>query len=351
MSEEHNNPLHVIQKGKQSLQYERDVFIKSSASIVGTKEGDGPLGDLFDMVGQDNMFGCPNWEEAESSLQQDAVYTALGKAKLKPSDIRYIFAGDLLGQSIASSYGILNYEIPFFGLYGACSTCGESLSLGSMLVCGGFADKVVCVTSSHFASAEKEFRFPLEYGNQRPLSATWTVTGSGAFVLTDKREKNEKVRARITGITTGIIQDYGLKDSMNMGACMAPAACNVIYQNFMDFNRSPEDYDKIITGDLGTVGQSALLELLRDQGYDISKKHMDCGIEIYDADKQDTHAGGSGCGCAATVLSAYVLKQIEESVWKRVLFIPTGALLSKTSFNEGQNIPGIAHGVVIEHVS
>ena len=351
MSDEHKNPLHVIQKGKQSLQYERDVFIKASASIVGTKEGDGPLGSLFDMVGQNNMFGRPNWEEAESSLQQDAVYTALGKAKLKPSDMRYIFAGDLLGQSIASSYGILNYEIPFFGLYGACSTCGESLSLGSMLVCGGFADKVVCVTSSHFASAEKEFRFPLEYGNQRPLSATWTVTGSGAFVLTDQREKNEKVRARITGITTGIIQDYGLKDSMNMGACMAPAACNVIYQNFMDFNRSPEDYDRIITGDLGTIGQTALLELLRDQGFDIAKKHMDCGIEIYDAKKQDTHAGGSGCGCAATVLSAYVLKQIEEGVWNRVLFVPTGALLSKTSFNEGQNIPGIAHGVVIEHVS
>lgn len=351
MNEEHEYPLGVIQKGKQSLQYEQNVFIKASASIVGTKEGAGPLGDLFDMVGQDNMFGCPNWEAAESSLQQDAVYTALGKAGLKPSDIRYIFAGDLLGQSIASSYGILNYEIPFFGLYGACSTCGEALSLGSMAVCGGFADKVVCVTSSHFASAEKEFRFPLEYGNQRPLSATWTVTGSGAFVLTDKREKNEKVRARITGITTGVIQDYGLKDSMNMGACMAPAACNVIYQNFMDFNRSPEDYDKIITGDLGTVGQTALLELLCDHGFDISKKHMDCGIEIYDADTQDTHAGGSGCGCAATVLSAYVLKQIEEGVWKRVLFIPTGALLSKTSFNEGQNIPGIAHGVVIEHIT
>lgn len=351
MSEEHKNQLHVTQMGKQSLQYERDVFIKASASIVGTKEGEGPLGNLFDMVGEDDMFGCPNWEKAESSLQQDAVYTALGKAKLKPSDMRYIFAGDLLGQSIASSYGLLNYEIPFFGLYGACSTCGESLSLGSMAICGGFADKVVCVTSSHFASAEKEFRFPLEYGNQRPLSASWTVTGSGAFVLTNSREKNEPVRARITGITTGIIQDYGLKDSMNMGACMAPAACNVIYQNFMDFNRSPEDYDRIITGDLGTIGQTALLELLRDQGFDIAKKHMDCGIEIYDAATQDTHAGGSGCGCAATVLSAFVLKQIEEGIWKRVLFIPTGALLSKTSFNEGQNIPGIAHGIVIEHVS
>lgn len=344
------NSLCTIQKGKQSLEYKRDVFIKESASIVGTKEGQGPLGDLFDMVGTDDMFGCPSWEEAESSLQQDAIYTALGKAKLKPSDMRYIFAGDLLGQSIASSFGILNYEIPYFGLYGACSTCGESLSLGSMAICGGFAENVICVTSSHFASAEKEFRFPLEYGNQRPLSASWTVTGSGAFVLTGNRTEGEHVRARITGITTGIIQDYGLKDSMNMGACMAPAASNVIYQNFMDFNRSPQDYDKIITGDLGTIGQTALLELLRDQGFDISQNHMDCGIEIYDAASQDTHAGGSGCGCAATVLSAYILKQIEDGIWKRVLFIPTGALLSKTSFNEGQNIPGIAHGIVLESV-
>ena len=339
----------ALQKGMQSLEFERNIFIKDSASIVGTKEGQGPLGSLFDMVGNDDMFGCQTWEEAESSLQKDAVYMALGKAKLKPSDMRYIFAGDLLGQSIATSYGILNYEIPFFGLYGACSTCGESLSLGSMAVCGGFADKVICVTSSHFASAEKEFRFPLEYGNQRPLSASWTVTGSGAFVLTGSRTENEKVRARITGITTGIIQDYGLKDSMNMGACMAPAACNVIYQNFMDFGRAPEDYDKIITGDLGSVGQTALLELLRDKGFDISKQHMDCGIEIFDAEKQDTHAGGSGCGCAATVLSAFILKQVEEGVWKRVLFVPTGALLSKTSFNEGQTVPGIAHGVILEH--
>ncbi len=339
------------QRGKQSVEFHRNIYIKESASIVGTKEGEGPLGDLFDMIGADDMFGCANWDEAESSLQQDAIYTALGKAKLRASDIRYIFAGDLLGQSIATSYGIINYEIPFFGLYGACSTCGEALSLGSMSICGGFADKVLCVTSSHFASAEKEFRFPLEYGNQRPLSSTWTVTGSGAFVLTNGASNNERVRARITGITTGIIQDYGLKDSMNMGACMAPAACNVIYQHLMDFNRAPDYYDKIITGDLGTVGQAALLELLRDQGFDISKNHMDCGIEIYDAQKQDTHAGGSGCGCAATVLSAYILKQLEEGVWKRVLFVPTGALLSKTSFNEGQNIPGIAHGIVIESVA
>lgn len=333
-------------KGKASIEFASPVYITESASIVGTKEGQGPLGELFDMVGEEDYFGCNTWEEAESSLQKDAVYLALGKAKMQPQDMEYLFAGDLLGQSIATSFGIMNYEIPLFGIYGACSTCGEGLSLGSMAIDGGFAKHVVCVTSSHFASAEKEFRFPLEYGNQRPLSASWTVTGSGAYVLS--KEKGNKARAKITGITTGKIMDYGLKDSMNMGACMAPAACDTIYQNFMDFNRQPQDYDKIITGDLGSVGQTALLDLLREKGFDIAAQHMDCGMEIFDADVQDTHAGGSGCGCAATVLSAYILKQIEEGNWKRVLFVPTGALLSKTSFNEGQTVPGIAHGIIIE---
>lgn len=337
-----------MQKGKQSIEYDSPVYIVDSASIVGTKEGQGPLGELFDMVGQDDLFGCDSWEDAESSLQKDAVYMALKKAEMQPEQMRYIFAGDLLGQSIASSFGLMNYQIPMFGLYGACSTCGEALSLGSMAVGAGFADRVICVTSSHFASAEKEFRFPLEYGSQRPLSASWTVTGSGAFVLSNRKEK--KVRAGITGITTGKIVDFGLKDSMNMGCCMAPAACDTIYQNLKDFNRKPEDYDRIITGDLGSVGQTALLDLLRKKGYDISKQHMDCGIEIYDAQSQDTHAGGSGCGCSAVTLSAYILKKIEEGIWKRVLFIPTGALLSKVSFNEGQTVPGIAQAVVIEQV-
>lgn len=331
--------------GKQSIAFEMPVYIRESASIVGTKEGQGPLGSLFDMVGEEDMFGCQTWEEAESSLQKDAVYMALGKAGLKPQDIRYLFAGDLLGQSIASSFGLMNYEIPLFGIYGACSTCGEGLSLGSMTVAGGMADYVMCVTSSHFASAEKEFRFPLEYGNQRPLSATWTVTGSGAFII---GADSKKAVARITGITTGKIVDFGVRDSMNMGACMAPAAADLIYQNLMDFNRQPQDYDRIVTGDLGYVGQRALLDLLREKGFDIEKQHMDCGIEIYDQNAQDTHAGGSGCGCAAVTLSAYLLPKLKEGIFKRILFIPTGALLSKTSFNEGQTIPGIAHGVVLE---
>lgn len=332
--------------GKQSLSFDKPVYITNSASIVGTKEGEGPLGNLFDMVGEDDLFGCNTWEEAESSLQKDALYLAIGKAKLQAEDIRYLFAGDLLGQSIASSFGLMNYRIPLFGLFGACSTCGESIGLGAMAVNAGYADYAACVTSSHFASAEKEFRFPLDYGSQRPLSASWTVTGSGAFILGADMEKG--ARAQITGMTTGTIVDYGIKDSMNMGCCMAPAAADTICQHFIDFDRQPEDYDKIITGDLGQVGQTALIDLLRDKGYDISTVHTDCGIEIYDAEEQDTHAGGSGCGCAAVVLSSYVLRQLEQKVWKRVLFVPTGALMSKTSFNEGKSVPGIAHGIVLE---
>ena len=351
--------------GKASMKPENPIYILNSASIVGTKEGQGPLKDLFDMVGDDDMFGCNTWEEAESSLQKDAVYLAMGKTGVRPEDIDYIFAGDLLGQSIATSFGISTYEIPLLGVYGACSTCGESMLLGSMCIAGGFADRVVCVTSSHFASAEKEFRFPLEYGNQRPLSASWTVTGSGAFVLgseemTQNREaeqtknsggkQNEGVRAKITAMTVGKITDFGLKDAMNMGACMAPAAASTLEQHFIDFDSQPSDYDKIITGDLGSVGQKVLIDLLRDKDIDISEMHMDCGIEIFDAETQDTHAGGSGCGCCAVTLSAYILKQIEEGIWKKVLFVPTGALLSKTSFNEGQSVPGIAHALVLEHV-
>lgn len=335
-------------RGKQSVAYEQPVYVNASACVAGKKEGEGPLAEMIDMIGEDDLFGCNTWEEAESSLQKDAVYLALGKAGLDAKEIQYLFAGDLLGQSIATSFGVMPYEIPLFGLYGACSTCGESLSLGSMMIDGGFAGNVVCVTSSHFASAEKEFRNPLEYGSQRPLSATWTVTGSGAFVL--GRERGEKVRAAITGITTGKIVDYGLKDSLNMGCCMAPAACDVIYQNMLDFGRQPSDYDKIITGDLGAIGQRALIDLLAEKGYDISGNHIDCGMQIYDSAAQDTHAGGSGCGCAAVTLSAYVLRQLEQKKWKRVLFVPTGALMSKTSFNEGKTVPGIAHGVVLESV-
>jgi stage V sporulation protein AD len=260
--------------------------------------------------------------------------------------MKYIFAGDLLGQSIATSFGLMSYDIPLLGLYGACSTCGESLSIGAMAVSGGFAENVICVTSSHFASAEKEFRFPLSYGNQRPLSATWTVTGSGAFLLSS--EKREGTNVCIKGITTGKIVDFGIKDSMNMGACMAPAAADTIIQHMKDFHAKPQDYDKIITGDLGEVGKTVLQDLLLQKDIDITNQYMDCGIEIYNDATQDTHSGGSGCGCSATVLSALILRQLERGIWNKVLFIPTGALLSKTSFNEGKSVPGIAHAIVLE---
>lgn len=334
--------------GRQSVKFPVPVFLKSSASVVGKKEGEGPLGGLFDVVGEDGLFGGATWEEAESALQREALRLAIQKAGLNAGQIRYLFAGDLLGQGIATSFGLEGYETPLFGLYGACSTCGLALSLGAMTVCGGFADYVGCVTSSHFASAEKEFRFPLGYGNQRPLSATWTVTGSGAFILSASR--GEGAQAILTGLTPGRIVDYGVRDSLNMGACMAPAAADTIACSLRDFGRGPEDYDKIITGDLGAVGSRALRDLLLEQGIDLAGRHMDCGVEIYDAKRQDTHAGGSGCGCSAAVLSACVLPRIEEGSWKRVLFVPTGALLSRTSYNEGQNVPGIAHGVVLEHI-
>ena len=335
-----------MQIGKQSLQFDEAPYIIASASIVGKKESEGPLGNYLDVVGEDDKFGQDTWEEAESTLQKEAFQMAVGKAGLKKEDIRYLFSGDLLGQNIATSFGLMDYQVPLFGLYGACSTCGEALSLGAMCVAAGYADYVVSMTSSHFASAEKQFRFPLEYANQRPKSATWTVTGSGAYVLGKRRSKS-----RITGITTGKIVDYGIKDSMNMGAAMAPAASDVICSHFKDFDRQPDYYDKIITGDLGTIGQEILIDLAKQQGYDLSGIHTDCGIEIYDGKRQGTGAGGSGCGCSAATLSAYFLKQVEEARLHKILFVPTGALLSTVSFNEGMTVPGIAHAVVIEHAS
>ena len=331
--------------GSQSIQFDKSVYILGAGSIVGKKEGDGPLGKYFDKIGQeDGLFGCRSWEEAESTLQKEALSIAVSKTGIAQDDLRLIYAGDLLAQTIASSFGIMGFHRPVYGLYGACATMGEALSLASMAVAGEFGEYVGAVTSSHFGSAEKEFRFPLGYGNQRPLSATWTVTGSGACILGTRRS-----HVRITGITTGKIVDFGLKDSLNMGACMAPAACSTIEANLKDFGRVPEDYDKIITGDLGEVGQRILFDLMEKQGISIEGRHMDCGIEIFDKETQDTHAGGSGCGCSAAAFASYILPKIEKGEWKRILFIPTGALLSKVSYNEGKSVPGIAQAVVAEH--
>ena len=342
------NERAIFEMGKQSIKLPMPVYIRASASVVGKKEKEGPLGHLFDIASEDDQFGQKNWEDSESELQKQAVKKALEKAGMTTEQIRYLFAGDLLGQGIATAFGLKDLGIPLFGLYGACSTCGEALSLGAMAIGGGFAGNVVCVTSSHFASAEKEFRFPLEYGGQRPPSSTWTVTGSGAFVLS--AHPGPAPRAVITGITTGTIEDYGIHDSMNMGCAMAPAAMKVIEMNLKDFDRTPADYDQIITGDLGSVGKEALIDLLKEKGINIEAVHMDCGIEMYDLQKQSVGAGGSGCGCSASILSAVLLDKLERGEWKRILFLPTGALLSKTSYNEGKTVMGIAHGVVIEAI-
>lgn len=337
-------------RGRASIAYAHPPRIAGAASIVGSKEGEGPLGHLFDCVEEDHKFGKDTWEEAESELQLRTAKKAMEKAGVEEEQVRYLFAGDLLAQGIATSYGLQELQIPLFGLYGACSTCGESLGLASMAVNAGYADCVMALTSSHFASAEKEFRFPLEYAGQRPLSTTWTVTGSGAFVLAGENSPLAgNASVCVTGVTTGKVVDYGIKDSMHMGAAMAPAAADTIRQHLEDFGRCTEDYDRIITGDLGSIGQKILKDLLLEKDIRLGDIHEDCGILIYDADRQDTHAGGSGCGCAAATLAAYIFPKLERGEWKRVLLVPTGALLSKVSFNEGQSIPAIAHGVVLEH--
>ena len=334
-----------MQVGKASLRFEHPAFVASWASVAGKKEGQGPLSGGIDVIEQDEMFGMENWEQAESAMQKQAADLALEKGNIHRREVRYLFAGDLLGQLIATSFGTVDLEIPLFGLYGACSTMGEALGLGAMCVNAGYADRVLTLASSHYATAEKQFRFPLGYGNQRAQSATWTVTGCGAVVL----GKN-KTRVAVTGITTGKLVDMGSKDSMNMGAAMAPAAWNTIRQNFEDFGVDASYYDRIITGDLGMVGQKALLDFMKSSGYDITGKHMDCGLEIYDRGEQDVHSGGSGCGCSAVTLCAHILPKLMRGEWSRVLFVPTGALLSTVSYNEGQSIPGIAHAVILERM-
>lgn len=343
-----------MQKGKASIIFDRAPYIFSAASIVGQKEGEGPLGTCFDQIETDPMFGQKNWEAAESELQRRTALLNLEKEGYRREDIRYLFAGDLLGQSVATSFGVMELEIPLLGLYGACSTIGEALGLAAMTVSGGFADSAMALASSHFASAERQFRFPLAYGNQRPFSTTWTVTGCGCALVGSgewgRAQKKAVPKAKIAGFTPGKIVDMQIHDSMNMGAAMAMAAVDTILRNFRDLQVDQSYYDKIITGDLGIVGQKIVFEFMERAGYDVRGIHMDCGMKIFDASAQDTHSGGSGCGCAAATLCSYILPKIQDGTWKRVLFLPTGALLSQISFNEGQSVPGISHGVILEHV-
>ena len=329
--------------GKQTVRLSEGVSILSAASTVGPKEAEGPLGKYFDQRIEDSLFGEDSWELAESKFVEANMKLAVQKANLKPKDIDYILCGDLLNQCTGSTFGIKTLEIPFFGLFGACSTMGESMSLGAMLIDGGFANYVLTGASSHFCAAEKQFRFPLPLGTQRPPTSTWTVTGDGAVVLSRKGDA-----PKITEITTGKIVDLGVTDANNMGAAMAPAAAALLQTHFEDTGRTPQDYDVIATGDLGKIGRELVVELLAKEGYQMDSRFTDCGIEIFDPEAQDTHAGGSGCACSAVTFCAYFYPKLVSGEIGRMLFIPTGALMSPTSSQQGQPIPGIAHGLVIE---
>ena len=331
--------------GKYTLILENTPSVESFAAIGSKKEGEGPLADGFDLLVKDSYFGEKTWEKAENRIQREAVNHALAKAELDPADIDYVFAGDLLNQCISSSFSLRELGIPFYGLYGACSTMAESLSLASLFVDSGAAARCAAVTSSHFCSAERQFRYPLEYAGQRTPTSQWTVTGGGAVIVGKKREA-PYVRA----ITAGTVEDYGIKDANNMGAAMAPAASTTICRFLEDTDTTPEDYDLIATGDLGKVGSSLLYVLTEQRGYNIRNRHKDCGLMIFDPETQpEIIAGGSGCGCGASVLCSHLLPQMKAGKLKNVLFIATGALLSTTSTQQGESIPGVAHAVVLEH--
>lgn len=324
--------------GRYTLKLENRPAIVGFASVCGKKEAEGPLGDSFDLTFDDTTLGSESWEKAESKLQTEAVSRALNKAGVVASDVDYILAGDLLNQCISSTFGLRSLNIPFLGQYGACSTMAQTLALSAILVDAGAARTCVAVTSSHFCSAERQFRFPLEYGGQRTPTAQWTVTGSGAAIVS-----NTGKGPYISAVTIGRIADLGVKDAANMGAAMAPAAAETLTDYFNDTGTKPSDYDLILTGDLGEVGSKLLYELLEMNNIYIKDYHNDCGLMIYHKDSQDVHAGGSGCGCSASVLCSTVLKRLKQGEINNILFMATGALMSPTSSEQGESIPSVAH--------
>lgn len=317
-----------------------NVGIITSATIVGEKEGKGPLADCFDIVLPDNEWNEKTWEKTERKMQREAIKLAVTKAGISLSDIDRVFAGDLLNQCISAGFGLREFDVPFYGIYGACSTMIEGLSLAAQVIDGGFCDVTAAVTSSHFCTAERQYRNPLEYGGQRTPSAQWTVTGSGAAIL-----KGGEGNIQITHTTAGKIVDMGIKDANNMGGAMAPAAYDTLKAHFTELNISPDEYDLIVTGDLGKIGADVLVDLLKKDGIDISKNYQDCGCMIYDIDGQDVHAGASGCGCIASVLCGYLLSEMEKGKINSLLAVGTGALLSQTSSLQGESVPSIAHAI------
>ncbi|MBQ2791821.1 MAG: stage V sporulation protein AD [Oscillospiraceae bacterium] len=328
----------AVKTGKHTYLLENTPSVLSFAAIGSKKEGQGPLGQYFDQIERDSFFGQSSWEKAESRMVQMTAQKAMEKAGLQPEEVEVAFAGDLLNQCIATTFGFRQLGIPFLGLYGACSTMAESLMMASLFVDTQITQTALACTGSHFCTAERQFRFPLEYGGQRPPTSQWTVTGSGAC-LVGRSETAPFVRA----VTVGTIEDLGICDANNMGAAMAPAAAATIGRFLTDTGTRPEDYDMILTGDLGQVGSALLAQLLEKEKIDLAGRHQDCGLLIYDRATQDVHAGGSGCGCAASVLCSFILPKIRQGVLQDVLFVATGALMSPTSSMQGESIPGIAH--------
>ncbi len=329
--------------GTHSFCPEHPVYIAGWASVAGKKESEGPLGRLFDVTSQDTKFGEQTWEQAEKKMQQLALDTLLKKGNLQKKDIDMVFSGDLLNQCIGSSFPLRGTGIPHLGLYGACSTMAQGLLLATMAVGGGYGDRAVAMTSSHFAGSERQYRFPLGYGGQRTPTAQWTVTGSGAVLLSSRKSD-----IAITSATIGTVTDLGITDANNMGAAMAPAAFETIRTHLQDTGTTPADYDLIVTGDLGSLGMNLLMHLCREGGIRIGGKLADCGKLIFDPVEQDVHSGGSGCGCSAVVLCSELLGKMQAGKLRRLLFCGTGALLSPTSTQQKLPIPGICHAVCIE---
>ncbi len=336
-----------LRLGMQTIALSSRPAICGSAAYAGKKEGEGPLGDQFDFVTKDELYNQDSFELAEKQLYLDAIRKAIRKGGTTPEDVQFLLGGDLLNQIITASFSARDLGIPFIGLYGACSTMAESIALGSMLLDGGHADQVICAASSHFCTAERQYRYPLEFGAQRPPTSQWTVTGAGATLLST--QPKAPVLAHVTQICMGRVVDLGITDANNMGAAMAPAAADTLLALFSDTHTTPEDYDLILTGDLGQIGHDLLMQLMREQRMPLSDERCtDCGLLIYDRETQDVHAGGSGCGCSAVVLNAHILPRLQSDQLRRIIFMATGALMSLTSSQQGESIPGIAHAVVLE---
>ncbi len=330
-------------KGRQTVLLNNGPKIISSAGVVGKKEGEGPLGKEFDRIFNDGRMNEASWEKAESALQKAAIETAFQKAKLKPEDADMLFAGDLLGQSIGTTFGVRDFGIPFAGLYGACSTMALALGMAGVFVNSGAASRAVAATSSHFCSAERQFRFPLEYGGQRPPQAQWTATAAGAAIIDSDGDGPE-----IESVTFGKICDYGVTDANNMGAAMAPAAADTISVFLNETGQSVQDFDLFVTGDLGAIGSKLMVDLLKEEyKTDLKNKHKDCGTMLYHVDAQDVNSGGSGCGCSASIICTHFMRQLRSGELNRIVFIGTGALLSTVSSQQGESVPTVAHAVVL----